>query len=524
MKTSNKVLILYIHLAFLVLIQFSLGYSDGTAHPSYVVSKVPLNTTFRTMGMAFLSDGRMVVAATFQGTGEITPPDTGSAIYLISGISTPNPTVVKIADMFREPSGVVVVNDKIFVPDRDAFYSIPSNEPTANPSTNKTKIVDWPFGANWHQFVFTPFYKDGFFYAPYSGAFLKWDMEGKKFEKVAGGLRSPNGLGMNDDGDMFVTDNQGSYLPGCTLMHMKPGKFYGHHQSNPTPNFAEAWPYQPPAVWIPYGSSGSFSTTQPFYLKSGQFKGQWIAGDANGQGMMRFALEKVKGEYQGAAFRFTKATDDVAINRIIAGPDGAMYLGTIDNYGNWPSGDAKPMYILTAKATPTAFEMQSISLLKDGLEITFTEPVDKSTLMDNAITLWQSHRNRDGQYGCCVDHSGSLNVLKLEASEDGKRVYVKADNIQAMDYVINVTLKSIKSAAGKTPWDDWCEYTVNYLSDKIWDAHAVTGSVDIKANQSKNQKFKYSMSAKGILKISIYDPSRFNIVESDLRGKIILDK
>jgi len=472
--------------------------AQDAIHPAFDITQVPLVSKYRTMGMAFLSDGRMVLLTTNKiGGGEIPDPDPESAVFLISDLDKANPTSVKIANMFRQPSGVNVVNDKIYVSDRDAFYSINSNANVTDPAANRTKIMDWPMGGHWHQWVFTPMYKDGFFYAPYSGsirqggpsdvpatseysgAFLKWDPAGKTMEKIAGGLRSPNGANMNDAGEMFVMDNQGSWLPGCAFMHMKPGRFYGHKQSPPqAPNWAESLPYQPPAVWIPYPSQlTGAATAQPIYMNKGTYGGQWLAGDANGPGLTRYALEKVNGDYQGTVFRFSNGTLNAAINRMVWGPDGSLYLGSLEHFGNWPGSGLMPMYKLTAKAgssagqsaSALAFEMHMIKSLQDGFEILFTDPVDKATVSPAAFSIKQWRYTRGAAYGCCKDADEARTVSKTDVSSDGKRVYVQIAGLKPMDYVVAFKLIGIKSAAGKSPWDNEAWYTLNAISDRTWD-------------------------------------------------------
>jgi hypothetical protein len=458
-------------------------------HPAFEITAVPLALKYRTMGMAFLSDGRMVLLTTTKiGGGETPDPDPDAAVYLVSGANTPAPQVAKIANMFKQPSGVTVVNDRIYVSDRDAFYSIPSNADVTDPAANRTKIMDWPMAQKWHQWVFTPMFKDGFFHAPYSGsikqggfsdvpstsdysgAFLKWDASGKSIEKVAGGLRSPNGSNMNDAGEMFVMDNQGSWLPGCTFMHMKPGKFYGHRQTPPqAPNWAESLPYQPPAVWIPYpAAAAGAATAQPIYISKGPYAGQWLAGDANGPGLTRYALEMVNGEYQGTVFRFSNGTSNSAINRMAYGPDGTLYLGSLEKFGNWPGNGLMPLYKMTPKAGGSAFEMYTIRSLKDGFEILFTEPVDKATVAPSAIAVRQWHYTRAAGYGCCKDQEEARTISRTEVSDDGKRIYLQIAGLKAMDNVVSFKLNGIKSAAGKLPWDNEAWYTLNSIADRGW--------------------------------------------------------
>lgn len=493
-------------------------------HPAFEISAVPLTAKFKTMGLAFLSDGSMVVLTTGKiGGGEVPDPDAEAAVYIVSGQGGSSPQATRIASNFLQPSGVNVVNDKIYVTDRDAFWSITSNAKPADPAANKQKVMAWPMAQRWHQWVFTPMYKDGWFYAPYSGsirlggpsdvpasseysgAFLKWDPAGKTLEKVAGGLRSPNGAGMNVAGEMFVMDNQGSWLPGCTFMHMKPGKFYGHRQSPPqAPNFAEAMPYQPPAVWIPYPSQAAgAATAQPVFIPKGTYAGQWLAGDANGPGLTRYALEKVKNEYQGTVFRFSNGTANSAINRLAYGPDGALYLGSLEKYGNWPGNGVMPLYRMVPKAGAAAFEMLTIRSLVDGFEIQFTEPVDKATVAAAGFALKQWHYTRGAGYGCCKDQEEARAVAKAEVSSKGLRVYLQVPGLKAMDYVTAFKVSGVKSAGGKAPWDNEAWYTLNQVSDRVWNPDDSEANALRPALTSLDGKVSGSAAGPGRLQVSV---------------------
>ncbi len=463
----------------------------NAVNPAYDIKEVGLPDKYMTMGIDFLSDGRMVLLTTGnEGGGEVPNPDPNSCVFIVGGVTNAGTIqMTKIASNFRQPSGVNVVNDKIYVADRDAWYSIPVNTAPANTSTNKTKLLDWPPGAKWHQWIFTPMYKGGKFYAPYSGsivvggpsnvdpssewsgAFLSWDPDGKNLSKFAGGLRSPNGAGISDAGDMFVMDNQGSWLPTCTFMHMKQNRFYGHKQGGGhLPNWAEGLQYQPPAVYIPYPSQVTgASTSQPVYVNKGPFAGQWFAGDANGPGLTRYALEKVNGDWQGTVFRFTNGTGNSGINRMAWGPDGNLYLGSVQHFGNWPGQGEMPFYRMTPKTGGLAFEMLAIHSIKDGFEIEFTEPVNKTGLAPANFEVSQWHYTRGAAYGCCQDKTEPRAVSAVQVSEDGKRVFLQISGLKAMDYVASFKLTNVKPASGtNTLWDNEAWYTLNSISTATW--------------------------------------------------------
>ena len=332
----------------------------------------------------------------------------------------------------------------------------------------------WNVSKWWHQYVFTPIYHQGFFYAPYSGsirqgglsdvpatsvksgAFLKWNMAGA-LETVAGGLRSPNGLNIGPKGEMVVTDNQGGWFPSSTFSLIKPGRFYGHR--NTTPNFAEGLPYQPPIVWLPHGDVRR-SPSQPVCIPAGLHQGDWLMGDAFHPGLVRVDVDTVQGEYQGAVFWFSRGMGEAAINRLAWGPDGALYIGTIEHIGSLPLGGTTPMYKLTPKAGGKAFEMNSVRLLADGFQIEFSEPVDKATVTSGAVSLgqWKYVRKQGYGEGRVDDPAGTLSVTSTAVSDDGRRIHVKVNKVTT-DRVVYIKLTGIKSAAGAVPFDNETWYT-----------------------------------------------------------------
>src|SRR5690606_4956279 len=202
---------------------------DSTIHPDFRLQELRMPAKYKTMGLAFLGDGTLVLAATEEiseriGMGDMPKPSAENKIYLVQGLSTEAlPQLVKVvAHSWSQVSGITVAEDRIYVSDRDGFYEILDRNPAEEDlGANRRRIVKWPdggdweYGAFWHHWVFTPLYREGRFYAPYSGsiriggsntdptsdfsgAMLKWDLSGK-LEAFAGGLRAPNGAGLDPE-------------------------------------------------------------------------------------------------------------------------------------------------------------------------------------------------------------------------------------------------------------------------------------------------------------------------------------
>jgi hypothetical protein len=485
-----------------------------SVHPDFELREVRMPATYKTMGMAFLKDGTLVLATTDAiGGGEVPVPDPKHKIYLVRGASTDSlPGLVReISNGWEQIAGIAVVDDRIYVSDRDGFYEILDNDTPADPADNRRQILKWPNenhwnnGLYWHQWAFTPLFRNGYFYAPYSGsirpggwsnvdatsqfsgAFLKWDLSGK-LEAYAGGLRSPNGANLDPaTGEIFATDNQGSWLPSSTFMRIREGRFYGHRQSTPDvdtagnllgthpPNFAESLPYERPVAWLPHGTVRS-SPSQPVVLTQGRFAGDWLMGDVNNPGLVRVALDKVGDACNGAVFWFSKGTGTAAINRMVLGPDGGILIGTLTRIGgNWPGGEKCPLFKLKALEKPAAFDFKSVRALSDGLELEFTQPVHPDSISPAhfQVKSWQYIRQKE--YGQGRQPDETRTVIAAEASQDRKRVHL---TLSAMpeDRVLHVKITGVTSSGGKALWNNEAWFTLNAVSSRTWDADFPTAA------------------------------------------------
>ena len=73
--------------------------------------------------------------------------------------------------------------------------------------------------------------------AKYRGWGFQVTPEGK-FVPFASGMRSPAGIGINKDDELFFTDNQGDWEASSSLHHIVKGRFHGHPSSlTDHPNF-----------------------------------------------------------------------------------------------------------------------------------------------------------------------------------------------------------------------------------------------------------------------------------------------
>ncbi len=277
-------------------------------------------------------------------------------VWKLTGVKTAtSPATVtrtKIAEGLREPMGIKVVDGAIYVSEKHQLSKLVDADANGV-YEGKTAIATWPFDGNFHEFAFGLLYKDGFFYMNLSvsinlggastvpqgsndrGMHLKINKDTGAIEYVAGGLRTPHGIGWGPDDSIFVTDNQGGWLPANKLIHIQPGKFYNHYTTGPNgqPGRFDDQRPTPPAVWIPHNEIGN-SPSQPMLIPSGPFAGQMWVADVTYGGIQRAFLEKVEGEYQGAYFRMTQGLES-GITHMALEDDGSIIVGGLGAGGNW---------------------------------------------------------------------------------------------------------------------------------------------------------------------------------------------
>ena len=261
-------------------------------------------------------------------------------------------TRTQIAESLREPMGIKVVDGDIYVSEKHQLSKLIDADADGTYEA-KDEIATWPFDGNFHEFAFGLLYKDGYFYVNLSvsidlggattvpqgsddrGMHLKVAKDTGAIEYVAGGLRTPHGIGWGPEDEIFVTDNQGGWLPANKLDPHPAGQVLQplHDRPERRPAASTTSGPTPPALWLPHNEIAN-SPSQPMLIPDGPFAGQmWIA-DVTYGGIQRAFLEKVEGEYQGAYFRMTQGLES-GITHMLLEDDGSIIVGGLGAGGNW---------------------------------------------------------------------------------------------------------------------------------------------------------------------------------------------
>ncbi|MCF2493033.1 PA14 domain-containing protein [Dyadobacter chenhuakuii] len=446
-------------------------------HPSFTLAQArPDNFQPRVGGMDFLADGRMVVS-TWDSLG---------SVYIVDGrkATAPNDIKVKrIAYGLAEPLGLKVVDDEIYI--------MQKQELTKLVDLNNDELIDeyqticngWKVSANFHEFAFGLVYKDGYFYGtlatainpggastkpqiPDRGKVVKISKKDGSFTFAASGLRTPNGIGLGVDNEIFIADNQGDWLPANKIIHLQEGAWYGSRSVDfeGTANKTET----PPVVWLTQDEIGN-SPSQPARLNVGPYQNQMIHGDVTHGGIKRVFAEKVNGAYQGAVFRFTQGLE-AGVNRLVWSPDGSLYIGGVGSTGNW--GHAGKLGYGLQKLTfnnKVAFEMLAVRAKSDGVEIEFTEPLKEGvgeTAADYQIRQWWFKPT--GDYGGPKLDEEDLAVKSVKVSPDRKKATLQLTGMKSKHMVyIHLNRKTIISQSGNNLWSTEAWYNMNEIPKNL---------------------------------------------------------
>ncbi len=444
-------------------------------HPSFDLSQArPDGFEPRVGGMDFLSDGRLVIS-TWDSLG---------AVYLLENVETGDPSQIKtkrIATGLAEPLGLKVVDDEIYVLQKQELTKLIDHDNDEIIDEYQTVCNGWRVSNNFHEFAFGLEYKDGHFYGalavailpggasaqpqiPDRGKVIKINKETGAYELIAHGLRTPNGNGIGVDGELFNCDNQGDWLPACKVVHVEEGDFFGSRAVDF--EGTKDLKMKPPVVWMPQDEIGN-SPSEIGLLQDGPYRGQMMVGEVTNGGLKRIFVEKIGGEYQGALFRFTQGIE-AGVNRFAWGPDGALYVGCIGVSGNWGhyvNGEMGKFGLQRLKFNEkSTFEMLAVRAKSNGMEIEFTEPIEAGAgLTPESYEVSQWWYLPTEEYGGPKMDQEALPIKSVHIAEDRKKVFLELEGMKP-EHVVYIRLKDhFLSESGQGLWSTECWYTLNQI-------------------------------------------------------------
>jgi cytochrome c len=467
------------------------GDQQGVArvHPGYTLENIrPAAMNFPVGGMDFLSDGSLVVTSWKDPYG----------VFILHNATGPKEgiTVTEFATGLTESLGLKVVDDQIYVMQKDELTLLVDADKDGRADEYKTIACDWTKSVMEKEYAVGLAWDGRYFYGAFGdptrnggeavnpapagrqNGILRMGLDGKVVP-FSGGMRVPGGLEYAL-GEVWVTENQGGYRPSNPLYAIRQGRWYGRPLNPPSMfqpiayrEFPDDGPHKPlfapAAVWMPYLEAGGKSPGNPVLVPEGVYKGQLLVGDATFKygGLSRQFIEKVGGEWQGATFHFTQGLDQRVAYRAVFGPDGALYVGAngcADSHWNRNTYTGLQRLKSNGKVT---FDMLAVrSLGPQTFRIEFTKPVDAGLGSDLAkyleVTKWWERPQEGYGHG----HKSNLTPLipsSAPVSADRMSVTVTLPDVTE-DWVYYFHWKGDALASGgEKLWGTEAWYTLNHF-------------------------------------------------------------
>jgi hypothetical protein len=365
----------------------------ATDDAAYVVDTIPVpednpyQSWLRFGGLDFFSDGRAALS-TWSGD-----------VWIASGIDDTLEKVTwkRFATGLFQPLGLKIVGNKVHILGREGIVKLHDLNGNGEADYYEAFNNDVATTPGFHEFAFDlhtdpegNFYYAkggpvrgggrGFEYiARHSGCILKVSPDGNKHEVYATGFRAPNGIGVGPKGEVTSGDNEGTWMPQCRLSLVKPGSFNGcvdtaHRKEAPT------W-YDVPICWMPKNvdnsSGGQVWVTSD---KWGPLQGQLLHMSYGTSSLYHVLWEGEGTTLQGGLVKMPLRLMTGVCRARFHPTDGQLY---ITGLRGWQTNAARDAAFQRVRYTGKPYEGPiGLKVIKDGVQLSFTAPVDKKLAAD----------------------------------------------------------------------------------------------------------------------------------------------
>ncbi|CAH1000384.1 hypothetical protein LEM8419_01537 [Neolewinella maritima] len=471
----------------LLLCAVFLSAQDEADYYSLERIPIPEEIKLEVGGMDFLPDGRLAVCTR---RGEV---------FMVSDVGE-SATYSLFARGLHEPLGLTAHDGALYIAQRGEITKLVDRDGDGTADVYET-VQELPLTGNYHEYHYGPLIQQdgtmmttrnvgwegrGVSKSEFRGWMMQYDPATKTMKPYAAGMRSPAGFGTNLDGDIFVAENQGDWIGSGRITHLAEGDFAGHpaslrwsgmegssvelQEDDLNDEFKTMYRAKQeldglklPAVWFPHGILG-ISTAAILADRTegafGPFAGQLFVSDQGQSKIMRVALEKVAGAYQGAVFPFREGFSS-GLLRLDFDQAGTLYAGQTAR--GWAATGGEEFALERLKWTgKTPFEMYAVRASTEGFDIEFTKPVAAANVKPSAFTIQNFTYIYHHKYGSPVVDVQANTITSAEVQDDGKTVRVTLDGYRP-GYIYEIKVAGLRSADKDRLLHDYGYYTLNAI-------------------------------------------------------------
>jgi len=494
MKIINKAIVLIV-----TILIYQVGYTQNKKILNVEQAKkeakfykivdvsIPKDVKLEVGGLALTNDDKLGVSTR---RGEV---------WILDNPYSKSPKYTLYAQGMHEALGLAYKNNGFYLAQRGELTRLEDKNNDGIADLYKT-VFAWPLSGNYHEYSYGPkfmkngdmvltlnvsWYKGGKSFSKWRGWLVKISPEGK-ITPLAAGLRSPSGFAINNEDDIFYTENQGDWVGSGRMTHLEKGDFAGHTASlrwtdDPlSPLKLKPEDIEPhsglslyeyakkeealkaPAIWFPHTILG-ISTSDILYDTTkggfGPFKDQYFIGDQGHSKIMRVYMEKINGVYQGASFGFVEGFSS-GVLRMIWGSDDSMFVGMTSR--GW-SSTGKKQYGLQRLVWSgiTPFEIKTMKAHNDGFELEFTKPINKKMAQKLATYKISSFNYKYHKtYGSPIVDQQKAIINRVTVSNDGLTVKLTVHGMR-LGYIHQIEIPKLKSTSGDLLLHNKGYYTLN---------------------------------------------------------------
>ncbi|WDE99462.1 PQQ-dependent sugar dehydrogenase [Lentisphaera profundi] len=469
---------------------------SGFLQAGYKIERIdtPKGIDAQIGGLDFMPDGRLIVAFNYGKIFTYNPQSKQWKLF---------------AEGLHLPLGVLAIsNHEIMVMQRPELTRIIDRDKNGHADSYLKFYDDFGLSGNYHEFAFGPvrdtkgnFYiglnvasNNGGILSEPRGTFLSYDIDKKDLEgdynqklvkkevtrmyscvpyrgwimkidpqgnatPYASGVRSPNGLGFDHKGRLFVSDNQGDWLGSSKLHHIREGAFHGHPASliwkkgwkqNPkTMKIKELDDMRQPAAALFSHGILANSPTQPLLDstqgKFGPFSNQMFIGDMNLKRLLRFIPEEVNDTVQGTLIPFLDGNElGNGNNRLVFDKNGALWVGK--THLSWAGDEGLKKISWDEK---TDFDILKLKQIPNGFRIFFTKKVDlKSAKVIANYAIKKYSFDYNSKYGSPRKNEKKVTPNSIRVAQDGLSVDISLPALSP-GHVYQFETPQLKSSSGE---------------------------------------------------------------------------
>jgi len=264
-------------------------------------------------------------------------------------------------------------------------------------------------------------------------------------------------IGPNDE--IICADNEGNWIPSSRVDWVRKGGFHGFvsdpshtNASHPAPKVGEP---VPPLCWIPKALDNS-SGGQVWVAsdKWGPLNGHLLHTSYGTASLFHVLTQDVGGVMQGGVVQFPNKFATGIMRARFNPADGQLY---VTGLRGWQTAGVRDGALQRVRATGKPFHTVSeMKVIKDGLVLTFTEPLDPETAADgDSYALQQWNYDWSAKYGSpdlsVADPKkkgrDTVDVKSAKLSSDGRSVTLEVPGLKpVMQMGVKVRVRSAAKA------------------------------------------------------------------------------